>query len=49
MFTLNGICTFHMKTMHCTNTSKQYIHKKYDQYSTGKLFTNEKTLICLFN
>ena len=48
MFTLNGICTFHMKTMHCTNTSKQYIHKKYDQYSTGKLFTNEKmTYLCI--
>ena len=28
-----------MKTTHCTNKSKQYIHKKYDQYSTSKLFT----------
>ena len=40
MFTLNGMCIFHMKTMHCIN--KQYIHKKYDQYSTSKLFTTEK-------
>ena len=31
-----------MKTVHCTNKSKQYIHKKYDQYSTCKLFTTEK-------
>ena len=35
MFTLNGMCIFHMKTMHYTNKSKQYIHKKYDQYSTS--------------
>ena len=47
MFPLNGMFILHMKTMHCTNKSKPYIHKKYDQYTTNKLFTTEK-MIYLF-